>query len=296
MGFIFTVVELQLNQAIFVEIGKLSALDSYKYWDVSLSTRTRSGARHMLCLPASSLHTMSARTYCPDDMLRTTERLNLLNPDMWGMRIGCPESPWYQIMRPRVQHLLRADTLSSLSGEMALDRLPRMQAPLYDYDLHNSFLRQEVEYWQHLAHDDISKTEMVFTVAPNTLREDNTRPLRWSVGDMRPCVVQLALRMPRFLPVLQDRDVIAEFEFTMQMQSFSSSDKTHHYLMIIEGAQYTVELECASRLDKSLVNGGFYYHPTQVTIHIETSALVYLMAAHNDWFKKYLQMLGVLPK
>jgi hypothetical protein len=231
-----------------------------------------------------------------EDMWRATERLNLLNPDMWGVRIRCPGSLWYQIMQPRVQHLLHSDALSSLSGETTLDKLPRVQAPLYDYDLHNSFLRQEVEYWHHLAHDDISKTEMVFTVSPDTLREDNTMPLRWLVGDMRPCVIQLMLRVPRFLPILQDRDLIAEFEFTMQMQSFMSSDKTHHYLMIIEGNQYTVELECVSRLDKNLVNGGFYYHPTQLTIHIETSALVYLMAAHNDWFKNYLQVLGVLPK
>lgn len=239
----------------------------------------------------------------PRSTLRTAlqykaSRLNLCNPDMWAMRVSIADGLWYRMCKPRLQHLVHAQTVSAIHEkdhvDVVFDAKQSIERGLYDVNAWNSCWREEVEYWYHLAHDDTTVTELVFSVAPETLHEHSGAPLRWHVGDTRPCIVDLLLQLPMMSCALADSTLMMELQFSMDMNVYDSAEKSYHYLMTLNGGDYIAEMECESRADnqKSM---GYYYHPTQIVLHINTNTLVCLMAAKNGWFAKYLQTLGILP-
>lgn len=233
-----------------------------------------------------------------DTLQHKASRLNLCNPDMWAMRVSIADGFWYRMCKPRLQHLIHAQTVSAIQErdhvDAVFDTKQSIEHGLYDVNAWNSCWREEVEYWYHLAHDDTTVTELVFPVAPETLHEHSGAPLRWLVGDTRPCTVELLLQLPVMSCALSQCTPMMELQFSMDMRAHDSAEKEYHFLMTLNGGDYVAEMECESRVDRQR-SMGYYYHPTQIALHINTNTLVCLMAAKNRWFATYLQTLGILP-
>lgn len=230
-------------------------------------------------------------------MKRVAQALHLDSPELWGARVSIAGGPWFQLVRPRVQHLVHSSVLPAPDGSDdvgSIQQLVQEVPRLY----HSRAVREDwgadAQYWMHLAHDRATMVEMAFTVPEDTLHEDNEEPLRWRVGDRQPCVVQLVLRLPMGELLLRNENVLLEFEYSMDFTAYPCTDKEHHYLMAVLASDHTAEMEFQSRLDVK-ERSGYYYHPTSFAVQIRTDALVFAMAVHNRWFKDYLQALGVLP-
>ena len=262
-------------------------------------------ASQSILLNACSSNNMAKRV-----LRRKADALQLDNPDLWGVRVSIADGPWYQLFHPQVQHLahssaLPQSTLSELGMDIDSDEQDmslngdvsgRFRAPqLHHHRAIQEGYGDDANYWMHAAHDDVSMTEMIFRVPRETLDEAFLEPLRWRVGDPRPCVVQLVLRLPMHEPYLRDSNVLMEFTYSMDFTAYALNEKPHHYMMALLADDHTAELEFHSRLDQE-TRSGFYYHPTQFTLQMRTDVLVYVMASHNPWFMKYMQGLGVLPQ
>lgn len=257
------------------------------------------------------LHAHASNAMAKRMLRRKADALQLDNPDLWGVRVSIAGGPWYQLFQPQVQHLAHSSALpqSTLDqsgmqvddgneqqdATMNLDAVDRFQVPQLHHNkaIHEGY-GDDANYWMHAAHDQVSMTEMVFRVPQETLDEPCLQPLRWRVGDPRPCVVQLVLRLPMHELCLRDSNVLMDFTYSMDFTAYVQNEKPHHYLMALLADDHTAEMEFHSRLDRE-TRSGFYYHPTQFTLQIRTDVLVYVMASHNVWFMNYLQALGVLP-
>lgn len=236
--------------------------------------------------------------------------LHVDNAELWSARISAEGGPWFQLVHPQVQHLVHS---SALPAEMNMgdgdddddyqsdDTIKVAMHPsppprLYHEKAVREGFQDDAHYWLHLAHDDSSAIEMVFDMPLHMLREDCANPLRWRVGSPRPCVVQLVMRLPTTHDVHRcDETVLMNFEFSMDFAAYASDGKPHHYSMVLLAGDHTAEMEFHSRLDTE-TRSGFYYHPTRFTLQIRTDVLPLMMATHNQWFKKYMQGLGVLPE
>lgn len=240
---------------------------------------------------------------------RRADAIRLDNPDLWGARVSIAGGPWYQLLHPRVQHLVHEsllpmdeedddddmrDTLLNDGANVSL--YPRLPAPrLYHHKAAREGFHDEAQYWLHLTQDDASAVELVFDVPQETLCEDCPNPLRWRIGDPQPCVVEFVMRLPMHELTLRKENALMNLEFSMSYATHPSEGKPHHYLMVLLATDNSAEMEFQSRLDVA-TRSAFYFHPTRFAVQIRTDALVFAMAVRNQWFKNYLQGLGVLPE
>lgn len=220
--------------------------------------------------------------------------LHLTNPDLWVVRISIAGGRWFQLVQPRVQHLVHS---SMLPTEEEPPRGSRPIPHLYHEKAIREGFATEAHYWLHLAHDQASAVEMVFDLPQEALHEDCADPLRWRVGSPHPCVVQLVMRLPTAAGAQHpfDDTVLMTFEYSMDFAAYPNGDKPHHYSMALLASDHTAEMEFHSRMDTE-TRSGFFYYPTQFSLQIRTDVLPFVMASHNRWFKSYMQGLGVLPE